>query len=98
MMSKMTKEEAILCIKDMQDGMPSDKCGDWVEALNMAIVALKQQEQRMGHWCGYNKNDPTQFEWHDVYTCSSCGRGGKRFDMFRYCPMCGIKMRTRQNK
>ena len=36
----MTKEQAKECIIDMMDGMPSDKCADWIEALNIALDAI----------------------------------------------------------
>ena len=89
----MTKEEAILCMKDMQDGMPSDKCGDWVEALNMAIVALKQPERKRGKWI-------TTRTWaHDgeIY-CDQCEsdaptEGDYRQVKTNFCPNCGADMR-----
>ena len=96
MMSKMTKEEAISCIKYMQDGMPSDKCSDWIEALNVAIVALKQPEQRTGEWIHKSKNYESGFSaWW--YECSECGHR-PAFDCYNhellteYCPFCGCRM------
>jgi len=37
----MTRKEAIKCIRDMQDGMPFDKCEDWIEALHIAINSME---------------------------------------------------------
>lgn len=37
----MTKEEAIKNLLEMRDGMPFDKCQDWIDATSMAIRSLE---------------------------------------------------------
>lgn len=38
----ITEEEVIDCINDMMDGMPSDKCSDWIDACMYIVRALKE--------------------------------------------------------
>lgn len=37
----MTREEAVKSLLEMRDGMPFDKCRDWIEAISMAIRSLE---------------------------------------------------------
>lgn len=37
----MTREEAIKNLLEMRDGMPFDKCQDWIETVSMAIKSLE---------------------------------------------------------
>lgn len=37
----MTREEAVKSLLEMRDGMPSDKCQDWIDATSMAVRSLK---------------------------------------------------------
>ena len=39
----MTREEAVKSLLEMRDGMPFDKCRDWIEAISMAICAMEKQ-------------------------------------------------------
>lgn len=41
----MAKEEAIKCLRDMIDGMPFDKCADWIDACRMAIKSLEAWDE-----------------------------------------------------
>ena len=109
----MTKEEAILCMKDMQDGMSSDKCGDWVEALNMAIVALKQPERKTGKWMIQQVMEYDLAYGSKIYVpeyrCSCCGHYYESYvrgdepqmpedaDFPDYCESCGCKMEVEQD-
>ena len=38
---KVTREEAVKNLSEMRDGMPSDKCQDWIDAISMAVRSLK---------------------------------------------------------
>ena len=40
----MTREEAVKSLLEMRDGMPFDKCRDWIEAISMAIRTLEAQQ------------------------------------------------------
>lgn len=37
----MTREQAVKNLLEMRDGMPSDKCQDWIDATSMAVRSLK---------------------------------------------------------
>ncbi len=37
----MTREEAIKALREMADGMPEDKCSDWIDACLIAIRSLE---------------------------------------------------------
>ena len=41
----MTREEAISNLRNMMDGMPFDKCSDWIDACNVAIRSLEAWEK-----------------------------------------------------
>lgn len=65
------------------------------EAIDMAIEALSQPEQKVGHWIKYGV--PRCDEQH--YQCTNCeyyinfGMWGKVYTKeFKYCPNCGAKM------
>lgn len=80
---RMTKEEAILCLKGIKNyGRDTfTEQSDWQESLDMAIKAL-EQEPREGHWIDG--------------VCSECGYiGGEEVfgGEFKYCPVCGAVMR-----
>lgn len=45
----MTREEAIEELSYIADEMPSMDCKDWIEAINMAILALKQETVKMNN-------------------------------------------------
>ena len=77
----MTKEEAIDVLKKNYP----DSCYELLrEAVDMAIKALKQPEQKIGKW----KMDK-EGNWY----CSECGL---HYDSWakglKYCPNCGAKM------
>lgn len=54
----MTKEEAIKNLLEMRDGMPFDKCSDWIEACDIAIDALKSSM-----WTPCSEGLPEEREW-----------------------------------
>lgn len=37
----MTIEQAVKNLLEMRDGMPSDKCQDWIDATSMAVHSLE---------------------------------------------------------
>ena len=101
----MTREEAIRIFRKEIECLSHTKCEDcilekacdpmnttpydseYIEAYSMAIKAL-EQEPKTGHW--YDK-------WGKD-GCSVCNEGiddAQTFDgrPFRYCPMCGAKMK-----
>lgn len=90
----MTKEEAIKNLLEMRDGMPFDKCRDWIEAIDIAIKSLKSWDKDVvyGEWIKMDKRG-------NNVRCSKCGntldlRGvnAGRGDA-NYCPNCGVDMR-----
>lgn len=88
----MTREEAIRELSYIADEMPSMECGDWKEAIYIAIKAL-EQDSKTGHWKvlsdGYGENAY-------ICECSKCKdtvwvyKGADR--KWNYCPNCGTKM------
>lgn len=66
----MTEEEAIACINDMMDGMPSDKCSDWINACVYTVRALKElkyykEDKHSCECCEYEENAENQIPCAD---------------------------------
>lgn len=66
----MTEEEAIACINDMMDGMPSDKCSDWIDACVYTVRALKElkcyrEDKHSCELCVYEENAENQIPCAD---------------------------------
>lgn len=60
-----------------------------IEALNMAMDALKDYKPKTGHWI----EDDEQIHVEKTYHCSECGYGIWGVDeKSDYCPKCGAKM------
>ena len=58
--NKMTREEAIKNLLEMRDGMPSDKCQDWIDAISMAVRSLKAWDSVIDKLCQFQEpEDPT---------------------------------------
>ena len=56
----MTREEAIKNLLEMRDGMPSDKCQDWIDAISMAVRSLKAWDSVIDKLCQFQEpEDPT---------------------------------------
>lgn len=97
----MTREEAVARIKDHieihryheQDAVKI------FEALDMAIKALEQPEQKTGHWIYGEDNSGTG---RDGWFCSKCGHFEKwdystdmksaEINLSNFCPNCGVAM------
>ena len=91
----MTREEAISEISKIifelgfEDTPSTDKR---VDALNMAIEALKQ-EPKTGHWI------TTRTFMHDgEYYCDKCKCDAPNNEKWDYCPNCGCRMVEPQEK
>lgn len=91
----MTIEEAIGYLIDKRNKIIwDDSCYDdaWIEALDMAIIAL-EQEQNTGHWI----YDYISADGHKTYHCSECGcylkpKHSEPLNSFKWCSLCGAKM------
>lgn len=59
---------------------------EYFEAFTMAIAALREQEQREHgcEWCWHFSNDPQHL--------LSLGNGMYTEIIYKFCPMCGVKM------
>ena len=90
----MTREEAIIELR-LDPSINEDVSEEYNDAIDMAIEALSQPEQKVGHWIKYGV--PRCDEQH--YQCTNCeyyinfGMWGKVYTKeFKYCPNCGAKM------
>lgn len=94
----MTREEAIEWLDYMDTFVSEDR-----EAIEMAIEALKQQEQKTGKWIitdTYNNQI-----WR--CNCSACGKDPQYFisgtedwwinKLPNFCPNCGADMREEED-
>ena len=87
----MTREEAAQTINDLIIAADEDEEGlylwsDQIEALEMAIEALKQQEQKKAKWVfGTTMN-------RGWMKCSNCCVSQTPCGTFSYCPNCGAEM------
>lgn len=66
----ITEEEVIDCINDMIDGMPSDKCSDWINACVYTVRALKElkyykEDKHSCECCEYEENAENQIPCAD---------------------------------
>ena len=78
----MTREEAIEALNEIFDESEYSRYDAWYgTAMDMAIKALEQPEQKKGKWEQY---------WGKYLKCSSCDN----ITAFAtpYCPWCGLKM------
>lgn len=108
----MTREEAIKALKHTEDNIKYDERREeiyftdkWVQAYEMAIAALREQEER-SKGCEYCQrfDDPcgvpmiaTEEDDCDrgiyLYNGYLCANGGSFCDAkVRFCPMCGRKL------
>lgn len=109
----MTKEEAI---KEIEDRIQTTEyvggsyvdCVD-IEALRMAVSALRQPERKKGKWilkkelvplpwdCSPLPNDDydaaTHSVWQEYYHCSNCDWKSGEFKGGDFCPNCGAYMK-----
>ena len=84
---EMTREEAIK-IMTWRLSLLRDYCAGSreVEAVEMAIEALKQPEQKQGKWI-------VTGTFFDFLKCSCCGyKKPWNQDIFNFCPNCGARM------
>ena len=49
----MTREEAIKNLLEMRDGMPFDKCQDWIETISIAVRSLKAWDSVIDKVCKF---------------------------------------------
>ena len=68
-----------------------------IEALDMAMDALKDYTPKTGHWIGTEYDGYADgYPVYDVYECSECGMEYDATDdgeiTHNYCPNCGAKM------
>lgn len=102
----MTKEEAITILKDISWQMGSVKRWENIEAIDMAIEALQQEEhlveleakavaiiksERHGEWVE-ERLTSTKGGTYSVARCSECGCAITALSYNSYCPNCGAKM------
>lgn len=85
----MTKEEAIVILKNISWQMGSVEREQNIEAINMAIKALLVERPK-GEW--QKVNEQPYFRKHfDNVCCSVCHYKGMR--KYNYCPNCGARMK-----
>ena len=95
----MTNKEAIkrVTIIKTYGGMTIPLAMRDIEALDMAIKALEEQERPTGEWIRYRDN-PHQPEH---IKCSICGQYWSIADhdkTFEYCFKCGAEMKEAENE
>ena len=83
----MTREEAIEKLEDL-DNCYNSLSDEDKEAIDMAIEALKQPEQKKGKWMCHDAKEGFLIK---KYTCSICNwySGTQKTN---FCPNCGAKM------
>ena len=93
----MTREEAIIELR-LGPSINEDVSEEYNDAIDMAIEALSQPEQKVGRWIEREDAFGDTF-----YNCSACGEmwstiDGNPWDNgMDYCPNCGAKMEGEQN-
>lgn len=84
----MTRKDARILLEILRDWISSsdEDVTDEIDALGVAIKALKQPEQKKGKWIVTGMFD-------DFLKCSCCGyKKPWNEDTFNFCPFCGAKM------
>ena len=99
----MTREEAIQFLDNMKheeagraigkDGFYAELMGYHVQALNIAIKALRQ-EPKTGHWIAEENEEMETIG----YFCSECDLPMETEDQTRFCPNCGCRMVVPQER
>lgn len=91
----MTREEAIKWVTfDLESW--EHQCLSYhptKEALEMAIEALKQPEQKKGKWI----EQPDLYGFFEtIPVCSECGHTTKYREKYKCCPNCGAYMEVEE--
>ncbi len=93
----MTRDEAIFAMEYFK--LHFAKKQQAVEAFDMAIKALEEQEKKTGRWIptgydGYADGKPV----YDWWECSECGweHTGDEESLTAFCPNCGVKMESEE--
>lgn len=93
----MTREDARILLEILRDWVLSsddEDATDEIDALGVAIKALKQPEQKKGKWICHDAKEGFLIK---KYTCSICNYyGGTQKPNF--CANCGAKMEGEENE
>ena len=94
----MTREEAIKHLKDIRRDMWTEESE--VDAINMAIKALEQPEQKTGRWVYWEESVAFALGTVEIpyCRCSECNVTQDIYQVatMKFCPNCGAKMEREQ--
>ena len=107
----MTRENAIKQLKMLKEHLKNDMYADDVNALNMAISALKQMDEvdrigmfaalygipiRKGHWTVDEDRDDPGRKWDwRRFYCSECSHW-QTYGKTKFCCHCGAEMERKE--
>ena len=80
----MTNDKAYEILSNGLVNAPSEH--EWCIAFNMAMDLLKESEQQVGYWIGYDHGLGVKY-----YRCSIC-KGFEDGEKGKYCKWCGNKI------